>query len=481
MITSIYIDGFKSFKDFYMEFKPLTVIAGVNGSGKSNLFDALNLLGSLSEDEELYKTFSEQRGTTSELFTRYSESECAHSMIFTVQLLVPRNISDNWGNERTLSYTRLEYTIEISQKQDTMGRMILYVSFESLTPIKRDGDKWIEKSAGGKLTPSMREQWIPKVHGKPVKYISTIKDDGIITLHQDGKGGRKKEYFIKQNIRRTILSGINSIDFAHALAVKQELQSWRFMQLSPQDLRQPTSYDKWEGDTITQTGKNLASALYRIKESDGYALKAISRRLSQLVSGYKEVLVENDTVNKQYVISVKSIDNKIYSSRVLSEGTLRLLALCILCEDNQHTGLLCFEEPENGINPQRIHLIMDLLKDLTADFTIAESPLRQVIINTHSPAVVSNMINWMSDNSIGVWIADMSNLIHHDNSKVYSLMVTRMNKVDLTNKENTIQGNLFDEEKANVRRYTLNNALRYLSSKELVTAYETIQKAQEIK
>ena len=75
----------------------------------------------------------------------------------------------------------------------------------------------------------------------------------------------------------------------------------------------------------------------------------------------------------------------------------------------------------------------------------------------------------------------MSNLIHHDNSKVYSLMVTRMNKVDLTNKENTIQGNLFDEEKANVRRYTLNNALRYLSTKELVTAYETIQKAQEIK
>lgn len=100
MITSIYIDGFKSFKEFHMEFKPLTVIAGVNGSGKSNLFDALYLLGRLSEDEELYKTFSEQRGTMSELFTRYSESECAQSMIFRVQLLVPRKISDNWGNEK---------------------------------------------------------------------------------------------------------------------------------------------------------------------------------------------------------------------------------------------------------------------------------------------------------------------------------------------------------------------------------------------
>lgn len=147
--------------------------------------------------------------------------------------------------------------------------------------------------------------------------------------------------------------------------------------------------------------------------------------------------------------------------------------MCILCEDNQHTGLLCFEEPENGINPQRIHLIMDLLKDLTADLTVSESPLRQVVINTHSPAVVANMINWMSDNSIGVWIADMSNLFHHENSRVYSLMVTRMNQVDLT-----AQGDLFDEKEANVRRYTLSNALNYLKTRELETAQETIQKAK---
>lgn len=64
------------------------------------------------------------------------------------------------------------------------------------------------------------------------------------------------------------------------------------------------------------------------------------------------------------------------------------------------------------------------------------------MINTHSPAVVANMINWMSDNSIGVWIADMSNLFHHENSRVYSLMVTRMNQVDLT-----AQGDLFDEKR----------------------------------
>ncbi|MEW5818300.1 MAG: AAA family ATPase, partial [Spirochaetota bacterium] len=39
MITHIKINGFKSFQNFEMSFTPLTVIAGVNASGKSNLFD----------------------------------------------------------------------------------------------------------------------------------------------------------------------------------------------------------------------------------------------------------------------------------------------------------------------------------------------------------------------------------------------------------------------------------------------------------
>jgi AAA15 family ATPase/GTPase len=47
MITQIEIDGFKSFQKFKGELAPLPVIVGENGSGKSNLFDALQLLSSL--------------------------------------------------------------------------------------------------------------------------------------------------------------------------------------------------------------------------------------------------------------------------------------------------------------------------------------------------------------------------------------------------------------------------------------------------
>jgi hypothetical protein len=54
-------------------------------------------------------------------------------------------------------------------------------------------------------------------------------------------------------------------------------------------------------------------------------------------------------------------------------------------------GLICLEEPENGIHPERIPAMLNLLKDIATDCDEPvdnTNPLRQVIVNTHSPAVV---------------------------------------------------------------------------------------------
>ena len=79
MITRIEIDGFKTFTGFQMEFAPLTIIAGTNASGKSNLFDAMQLLSKIV-DIDLKTAFSEQRGNASELFTQYENDSAANEM-----------------------------------------------------------------------------------------------------------------------------------------------------------------------------------------------------------------------------------------------------------------------------------------------------------------------------------------------------------------------------------------------------------------
>ena len=57
--------------------------------------------------------------------------------------------------------------------------------------------------------------------------------------------------------------------------------------------------------------------------------------------------------------------------------------------------LLCLEEPENGIHPSRIPSMLNLLESIAVSpqeaVDPASNPLRQVIINTHSPSIVSSL------------------------------------------------------------------------------------------
>ena len=81
----------------------------------------------------------------------------------------------------------------------------------------------------------------------------------------------------------------------------------------------------------------------------------------------------------------------MHPARALSDGTLRFLALAVLEMDPEIQGVLCLEEPENGIHPGRIPAILQLLSDIAVDTSEPvgpDNPLRQVIVNTHSPAVL---------------------------------------------------------------------------------------------
>lgn len=416
MLTYIKINGFKSFQNFEMNFTPLTVIAGTNAAGKSNLFDALRLLSRLAEVDKIHTAFREnQRGDMHELFTQYDNGECASIMEFVVEMLVNKEITDAWGATATLKYTRLHYELKIKHFINDNGLDDLEVVHERLNTIKHNDDNWI------KLIPNKQiEFWRPKVvTGKRgVPYIETRIENNIPVVYvpQDGTSGKKRVINL-QHAKKTILSSFDSVDFRHILAAKEEMKSWNFLQLNPEDLRQPTSKKTGE-DSISFSGKNLAAALFRIKQKDTYCLREISRKLNKFITNYTEVEVRDDVENKQYVIYLKGEDGKEYSSRVLSEGTLRMLALCILEQDDTHTGLLCFEEPENGIHPFRIKTMVDLLKDLSTDFMDSEMPLRQVIVNTHSPLLV-NIIHmyWAQDINVSLNFAEMRTRIQEINGR----------------------------------------------------------------
>jgi predicted ATPase len=395
MITKIEIDGFKTFNDFKIELSPFVIIAGANGSGKSNLFDAILLLSRLAETD-LKSAFQKQRGEARELFTQYPDGNYANEMRFVVEVLVDREVKDSWGSEKKLKYTRLKYTLEISRNRDKRGLDRLYITKEELSLIKKADDKWCKHYVDAK-----RDDWIPKIKGgRSVAFINTESDpkSGIPTIYlrQDGTRGGKPSR--ADEVEQTVLSGVANTEFPHAFAMREEMRNWKLLQLNPVELRKPSPV--LAKDFIGADGSNLPAALARMKAEDSYVIKDISREINNLLPGITAIDIEEDIRYDQYVLISISQDGRKFSSRVLSEGTLRILALLVFKLDIQHKGVLCFEEPENGIHPFRLENMSTLLRELATDFKNEEEfeneeeqdiPLRQILINTHSPVLVGNL------------------------------------------------------------------------------------------
>jgi len=423
MITYIKINGFKSLVNFEMEFSPFTVIAGLNASGKSNLFDAFKLLSSLATSDNIKKAFGEQRGELSELFTQYSETDYADEMNFEVEMLVNKTVSDAWGNTADIRYTRLQYVLKISRLLSVTDIQNLIVTYEHLEIINPNEDNWALQAIPSKYA----EMWIPSIQKskRKIPFIKTTEENGIptVTVLEDDSSKRNRRRFPLINATRTVLSSFDTVDFPHVLAVKEELKQWKFLQLNPEDLRRPTQKE-YGSDVISESGKNLAGAFYRLKQDDSFITSEVSDRLQKFIPSFIKADVIDDKENKQYLIKLKDIDKKEYTSRVLSEGTLRILALCIMEADTKHNGLLCFEEPENGIHPHRIQAMAELLFDLTTNFIDIEYPLRQVIVNTHSPVFINSLNNKIYRPSVKILYSQQRKRIMTYNGKRHSIGVT---------------------------------------------------------
>lgn len=450
MITKIEIDGFKTFENFSMDFAPLVVIAGSNGSGKSNLFDALMLISSVAE-KDLKEAFAEQRGEARELFTQFTDNRNADLIKLAIELFIDKKVKDDWGTEKELSHTRLRYEIHIERKVDSKSNMEkLYVRYEVLKPIEKQKDRWYKNFVKD-------EKWKPKKRSNNYKpYINTEKRNEILTisLRQDGPRGGKPTP--AKEIERSILSGVNSADFPHAFAVRKEFLNWQLLHLNPIAMREPSPI--LGPDKVNEDGKYLPSMLRRLEIEEPGILKDISRNIQNILPNILSIRIDQDKARQQFVLYAKSTDGREFSSRVLSEGTLRILLLSALKYDEKHSGLLCFEEPENGIHPFRMKNMLQLLRDLSTNFNLeneTEFALRQVIINTHSPLLVKDYFEKEADFKGLFYYA---HLITYVNS-VYktSYKITRLNPVQLGNTKD-----LFPEQMPSDKAFTHSEVMEYL-------------------
>jgi predicted ATPase len=392
MLTRLQIQGFKNLRDVDLRFGPFTCIAGRNGVGKSNLFDAITFLSDLAS-MPLLPAALKVRGTgdrISGIENLFARSEAApKQMTLVAEMIVPRTVTDDYDRQATATATAtfLQYTLVLGfdpQRAEDAGRDPIYIEKEEL--VARPS------SEAGKLLPfAPGKAWLKRHVTGPgnrrTPFIDTDEHHAIRLYGDLARAGRPSTVPASKS-PQTVLSGVNASSHPTALAARRELQSWRLLQLEPSALRTP---DEYRGPTrLSSTGGHLPNTLLRISSQH-----EVAEQLAELIPGIVSIDVDSDDVRQQRTLGVTMRNRERYAASSLSDGTLRFLALAVLASDPQMSGLVCLEEPENGIHPQRIpemlRLVRRLAEGIEPDSPDDPAPLRQVIINTHSPLVVAEL------------------------------------------------------------------------------------------
>ena len=404
MITRLKVDGFKNLVGVDLTFGPFTCIAGPNGVGKSNLFDVIRFLSSLADKTLLQAAMSVRNESerqrplelvrATDIFTRLREGS-RDRMSILVEMIVPERVQDDLGQEIDVPQRHLRYELALCTIQEPEDKGLRLALIEerltSLTKTEvRDGPQWRRKENKAFL-----DSTFPATT-RNAEFIAMGEREGspIIRLLTGGKGHPLERK--ASSISRTILSTINTTEHPVALAARREMQSWRQLQLEPARLREPSEIRNDLSSVMEPDGGRLAAVAYRLlkdgdKELSCKRAERLSRRLFELIGEIRRVDVDLDDRRDSYSILVQDREGATFRARELSDGTLRFLALAIQKLDPSWGGLLCMEEPENGIHPMRIPAILELLSSIAVDpdRPVGEdNPLRQVILNTHSPEVV---------------------------------------------------------------------------------------------
>ncbi len=395
MLLRLQVWNFKNLRDVTVRFGPMSCFVGPNGVGKSNLFDAIQFLRALA-DKDIQTAAQEVRSPLSGRFgpkdLLWAGGANGDRMAFSADMLVPHQVADDFGRPASPATTLLRYELELQYVAQPTPRLEL--TRESLVGLKK-GDA--ATHLGFPHSTAFRQSAVTPSR-RLGAFISTEKDrDGAVAvkLHQDG--GSRGQPIPAGRSPRTVVGGTNANEYPTVLAARREMASWRALHLEPSMMRAP---DPIGGiSDVDERGGHIAAALDRMQRAEkrpGQILAEAANQLGALVPEIRSLDIDRDEARQQLSVLAR-MDGcaQPLGPRSLSDGTLRFLALVTMLLDDSASGVLCMEEPENGIHPKSIPAMVDLLRAYAVEASEAigeENPARQVILNTHSPEVVKQLL-----------------------------------------------------------------------------------------
>lgn len=145
-----------------------------------------------------------------------------------------------------------------------------------------------------------------------------------------------------------------------------DIRRWQFLNFQPQSMGNPLPSKRTGGSvTLAKDGANVAEYLLKIRELNPERFEGLVETVQSILS-YATDLQPAATSEIERNVYLQLTEGKFkIPGWLLSTGTLRLLALLAVFRHPEPPPIIFIEEIENGLDPRTIHLIVEELRRVT--------------------------------------------------------------------------------------------------------------------
>lgn len=341
-IKSISLENFKAIRHSgVVRLKPLTVLIGHNGSGKSSLLEALDtyrqiVFNGVDAAMEQWQGFEHIR------------HKAARARLTTAAQADPSRQEGAMAFKLKLASDQGPVGLEMAVNTREAGNL-LYLQRETCVLA---GESVSRQAVGQRGR-----------QGLGVQASEGLQADVNRALQSIGGGQSLLPY----------LSAFRPVTNA--------LREMRLLRLNPDRIGQLQPVRRTDGRVqMAEDGSNVAEYLIDLRERSPSAFDDIVRSMRFVLPYATDVepkILDTSVMRRGYVQLLEG--QYEIPGWLMSSGSLRVLPLVALLLDPTPPAILLIEELENGLDPRTVSLLVDLMRDATSNRRT------QIVATTHSP------------------------------------------------------------------------------------------------
>ena len=364
MIKEIQIENFKSIQSLNLELGRLNVFIGANGSGKSNILEAI-AFGSAAMENKLDDEFLANRGfrTTEpqQLKSGFSKESLKKQLVFS------------WSNEKTI------WRLTAQRSKNYYGKWKVEGSIESVIK-KQKGmvAKMIEDGMQNKTLVTEMRKAASEADEEPIKRFLLAYSDMIDYVGVD-----------KLNAGN-IIKGMPAL-FDNQLSEKafEAADSFlNFVIYAPENYFLRRFEEEAQIKPLGFRGEGLFKLLTIIATEQPQKIEEISNNL-QLLEWFSGFEIPNNLKYSERRLDFNDIflqnGLKKFDQKNVNEGALFLLFYFTLFISDYTPKFFAIDNIDNAMNPKLGRKLVKILAKLAVQHD------KQVILTTHNPAILDGL------------------------------------------------------------------------------------------